>query len=325
MTSQATQTVKKPRRRWWWFLAASVSVLILVTIKWIGPIGMEQYAISKIRSDCPGVEVTTPDPGSSRRPVTIFSPALTFGDTMVETQSLGPEFARTWTGYELLRVDSIYGSLEELRPVASQLFWLRYVKEVSPDRMDDDSADLIRHFVRLETLSIGDVNLGLSDRGISQWGQLTKLRVLDLSGSRVRGGGFAALKDLDRLVALNLDDTPIHDSGLKYLAELESLEQLSLCNTKITDEGLEHLENCKRLKQLSLIRTEITDAGLIHLTRIESLEDLELSYSKITPAALLQLGKCPSLRRLRIRGFAPTDEELDRLAQALPNCRVLRF
>jgi len=338
MTEQATQPSGKRRHRWWLAVVAVLSVLILVTVKWVAPIGMEQYAIATIRSDCPDVAIglpvppvppTTAPPGSpgyikpisSRR----FSYSRYLGiyrSTQLDAEYAGPQFLRDWTDQKLLKIEKMRGEAEALLPAAGQLRWLRHVEQAEFDGVRDHNAVVIGQLKTLEQLKVrGEV----SDKGIAQWGRLRELWRLRLRSPRVRGEGLAALREADRLSFLDLSHTPLENVALEHISQMEGLQTLLLIDTKITDDGLAPLARLKRLKKLCLLQTEITDAGLEHLIHIEELLDLDLSHTQVTLEGVRQLRDCPNLQRLRLGGFNLSVKQQQELEQALPGCQVTRY
>lgn len=80
---------------------------------------------------------------------------------------------------------------------------------------------------------------------------------------------------------------------------MTNLERLLLDVTYVPDSGLAHLRGLKKLRVLTLDATRVTDSGLKYLEDLTSLEVLVLPHPN------------------RV-----TDVGLDRLRQALPNCRI---
>jgi hypothetical protein len=114
----------------------------------------------------------------------------------------------------------------------------------------------------------------------------------------------------------------ITDTGLKYIEGLTQLYSLSLIGTRITDAGLQHLKRLTQLRILSLIGTRITDTGLQHLEGLTHLQELYLDGTKITDAGLQHVKGLTQLRTLGLTGTKVTDESVEKLQQALPNCRI---
>jgi hypothetical protein len=77
----------------------------------------------------------------------------------------------------------------------------------------------------------------------------TRIRTLDLFGTRVTDAGLVYLAGMTRLQSLNLMFTDVTDAGLVHLEGLTSLNQLLLQDTQATDAGVAKLQqalpNCK--------------------------------------------------------------------------------
>ena len=92
-----------------------------------------------------------------------------------------------------------------------------------------------------------------------------------------------------------LFEEPDSDIKLQYAKEWPHLRRLEAWH--LTNSGLKHFEGLDQLKHL-FISGEFTDEGLQHLEGLTQLEDLELSRAWVT------------------------DEGVQRLQQALPNCKI---
>jgi len=73
---------------------------------------------------------------------------------------------------------------------------------------------------------------------------------------------------------------------------------------------------------LQLNETGVDDAALQHLRGLNSLTRLELRQTPISDAALAVLGALHGLRVLDVRQTGITDAGSQRLAKALPSCRI---
>jgi hypothetical protein len=73
--------------------------------------------------------------------------------------------------------------------------------------------------------------------------ELDELEICMLNGSAVTDVGLENIGNLTRLKYLDLRDTPITDAGLKHLAKLHSLEKLYLSGTDTTEAGLQELQS----------------------------------------------------------------------------------
>jgi hypothetical protein len=140
----------------------------------------------------------------------------------------------------------------------------------------------------------------ITDRGLIHIGGLTALKELYLPwNENIKGPGLVHLSRLSRLKLLDLRGTKIHDGALAHLRPLVELEKLVLSFTGITDAGLAHLGKLKRLADLNLVSTRITTKGLKHLHPIKSLRRLVLTGTNVDEKAIRKLKK--SLPRCIIR------------------------
>jgi hypothetical protein len=123
------------------------------------------------------------------------------------------------------------------------------------------------------------------------------------------------LADLKKLRGLDLSNTKI--SKLTPLAKLKSLERLTLANTQVDD--VTPLAN-SRLQWLILGHTAVKD--VTPLASIESLQWLSLAHTSIRDVTPLSTLK--NLRELSLIDTAVTDEQVEKLQLALPNCTITR-
>ena len=73
------------------------------------------------------------------------------------------------------------------------------------------------------------------------------------------------LRELTNLRDLDLTSTKITDTGLANLTGLTNLKTLGLLDTKVTDAGLVHLKGLNKLVSL-LLPAQVTDAGVSRTT-----------------------------------------------------------
>ena len=84
----------------------------------------------------------------------------------------------------------------------------------------------------------------------------------------------------------------------KTLAPVRQLQTLHLDFTGVTDAGLEHLLGLGRLQFLTVFDTKVTYAGLVRLKGLKELQTLRLKYNTLT------------------------DQEVVKLQEALPKCKI---
>ena len=104
-------------------------------------------------------------------------------------------------------------------------------------------------------------NSWITDAGLVHLKGLTKLKVLQLSGTQgITGPGLVHLKGLPNLKELMLNGTRITDAGLVHLKGLTNLETLILANTRVTGSGLVHLRGLTKLRCLGLFYSDAAGA-----------------------------------------------------------------
>ena len=139
-----------------------------------------------------------------------------------------------------------------------------------------------------------------SNAGLAYVVTLKKLRHLSLRGTLIDGVGLSYLCQLPLLTRLWVSHAEIFDSDLaQNIHRLANLTGLGLDATHITDDGLTYLQGLKNLQHLDLSSCEITDSGLVHLQNLTAVDLLDLSHTNIAQTAI------------------------NRLQEALPNCRIL--
>ncbi len=124
------------------------------------------------------------------------------------------------------------------------------------------------------------------------------------------------LANLKSLEWLHLGNTLVSD--LTPLANLKSLQRLVLGNTQVSD--LTPLANLKSLKWLVLWDTQVSD--LTPLENLIGLERLDLSDTQVSD--LTPLANLNSLEWLDLRGTPSREEQITKLQQALPNCKIYK-
>ena len=161
----------------------------------------------------------------------------------------------------------------------------------------------------------------ITDAGLEHLKGLTSLQTLKLNDTQITDAGLEHLKGLTELKYLNVNETKITDTGLMYLKGLTNLQGLDLTDTTITDAGLEHLKGLTKLFWLQLAFTNVTDEGLKHLKEMTILKILDLSFTNITDEGLEHLKGLTKLQLLNLNDKV-TDEGVQKLRQALPNCEI---
>lgn len=185
--------------------------------------------------------------------------------------------------------------------------------------------------------------INVQDKGLAHLKDLTNLRELRISQTKVKGEsltpfvnlrklnldystfsdeGMRYLTGMKELTHLSLRDTLITDAGLQYLSGLTNLEYLDLYGGKITDRGVKALAGLKKLKKLNLLGSSITDESAEILAGLPNLEELNLYRSQITNAGLAKLRNLRQLQSLDLRYTRVTRGGVDEFRAALPKCEI---
>lgn len=143
----------------------------------------------------------------------------------------------------------------------------------------------------LDVLDLGDT--AIDDEALVHVGAMRNLEHIYLfnhrCGGMVSDAGLENLRELSRLRGLYLYGTNVTDAGLEHLKGLAELETLALNYTKVTDEGISALLSLKKLRVLDLEGTRVTDAGVPQLQALKRLERLSLDDTAVTDEAVAEL------------------------------------
>jgi hypothetical protein len=142
------------------------------------------------------------------------------------------------------------------------------LKEPHLDRDGKIDPDIITALRALNELSLELRSLPLSDEGLKSLLTKVSLVGLDISGSEVSDRGlqeFAKVKP--RLRLLDLSFTRISVEGLNSLASLPELRHLSLIGCRITDSGTASLTRLEHLREIYLAKTQVSPQAAETLRR----------------------------------------------------------
>ena len=113
---------------------------------------------------------------------------------------------------------------------------LRALDYYEPSYQVDENGRVIR--LRMTTRHIPPA-------AMAEIGKLTELIKIDFYGAKISDEGLGQLKDLSKLRALGLGATPITDKGLVHLEKLPKLQWLWVSKKTITAEGVEKLNETR--------------------------------------------------------------------------------
>jgi len=151
----------------------------------------------------------------------------------------------------------------------------------------------------------------VTDSDIPRYAQMSDLRRLDLSLTRISDRGLRALKTAPAIEELNLYFAEqISDEGASVVKNWKHLKRLNLRGTKITDSTLEFLAGVPTLEWLDVGWAQTTDTGFEHLSAPSNLKGLTMGGNNLTDTALQFLRQMPQLEYLDISGQQRTDSGL---------------
>nr|GEV99565.1 putative reverse transcriptase domain-containing protein [Tanacetum cinerariifolium] len=104
---------------------------------------------------------------------------------------------------------------------------------------------------KLEALNINGCNC-ITDVDMKPLSELTNLKELQISCSKVTNHGVTFLKGLHKLALLNIERCPITSACLDSLSDLVGLNYLNVSRSNFTDEGCDKLPKLKSLKVLNM-------------------------------------------------------------------------
>ena len=131
---------------------------------------------------------------------------------------------------------------------------------------------------------------------------------------QTKASDLSPLADLKKLQRIDLEGTEVSD--LSPLAGMENLEELYLDRTEASD--LSPLAGLKNLRALTLWNTQVSD--LSPLAELKNLEELYLDRTEVSD--LSPLAGMEYLERLFLEGTKVSEEQIDKLKLALPNCKI---
>lgn len=201
----------------------------------------------------------------------------------------------TWLPYhrEQQVIQKIHGWGGKVDTQATSPVWVR--KILGDNRMKEDKFVLFRRVSSVDLRSTVII-----DADVVHLSRLTYLEDLDLRGTAVSDAGIAHLNGLRNLRFLNLGGTSVTGIGLGELRDSTNLRFLHLDGTPMTESGVAQLRSFTNIQILTINETALTDAIVADLSHLRSLRSLQLTHTKVT------------------------QEGVDLLKRALPQCTIIR-
>ena len=181
--------------------------------------------------------------------------------------AIRPEDARTEAAIrELVRRGAVVKRFEVLESKTVGL--LVRLKAEHLDRQGRIDSDILSALHPLHELAIELRGLPFSDEGLKPLLANTSLVGLDMSGSEISDRGLGELSAArPRLRLLDLSFTRVGDEGLKSVAAVSELRHLSLIGSRVTDGGSETLGRLVELRELYFAKTAVSSEAVKRLQR----------------------------------------------------------
>lgn len=181
----------------------------------------------------------------------------------------------------------------------------------------------VMELIRCKTLfSLGLEGTKVTEKSLVQLDQLKELSYLNLNYTAATDAVCESIGRLKRLRTLNLAGTQIGSKAIGYLSSCSELVFLTVNKTSVSNEGLELLRKCPNLQILDLSYTKVADEGIEAIIGNNNLRSLSLGGTAVTSAAIPHFSKLPALRTLFLPKAGFNSEDITRLKEALPQCRV---
>jgi hypothetical protein len=145
--------------------------------------------------------------------------------------------------------------------------------------------------------------------------------------TRATGGGLSLTFGRgQRVIGLSVMDEPTGlDAWLAPIAGeacLVSVTDVCILNPEFGNADVELLVGFPDLREIDVSDCAISDAGLIRLASIDRLTVLNVRGTRVSGRSLRELAGCRELRELDLRDTQADAERIQRLQEALPDCRI---
>jgi len=147
------------------------------------------------------------------------------------------------------------------------------------------------------------------------------LTVMIQSG-QISDGGLAHLAKMNTLQQVDLYSSGLSDASVAQLSKIKGLKYLTVESPQITDVGLESIAKLKKLEHLRIRADRVTGDGLAQIATLPNLTNLTLDSEHLSDAALMHLHPAPKLKVISFHHGKLTKGGLERLCEALPDCKV---
>lgn len=196
------------------------------------------------------------------------------------------------------------------------LVWL----DVQNQPITDDGAECFEGLTNL--LWLGVHMTGITDAAFAAWGNLARLRLLDLWGcAALTDRAFAGLGCYRELRFLDAGWTQLSDLGLTAIGMLEKLERLDCFGTQVSDSGIGNLLALHQLTEIGLVDCDVSPDGVAKLAILPGLETIRLPLRTVAESNGA-LSRLPKLRTLAVARGEYAWAELDQRSPLLGLTRL---
>jgi hypothetical protein len=164
----------------------------------------------------------------------------------------------------------------------------------------------------------------MTDEAFQVLGNLHSLRILQVRGTRIDGGGLQQLTSLADLNELWLNRTGIDNDCCESISALTSLTTLHLDYTPISDEGIVHFSALRNLTALSLTATDVKGDGIRVVSDLPKLKWLDLSQTNLEDYEFQLIQDAVALQRVSIKQTELSNDAVLQLEAARPEVEISR-
>ncbi|MBY0546685.1 MAG: hypothetical protein K2W95_05305 [Candidatus Obscuribacterales bacterium] len=173
----------------------------------------------------------------------------------------------------------------------------------------------------IELLTIKDKQL--VERDITTICRLRHLRWLALMSCNLTNEWLQKiLYGRPSLYYLGVHNTNVTDAGLVGVEKLSDLKYLNVSRCDVGDVTMKRVSKMPRLSLIDACYTNVTDAGIKSLESLSELDTLSVMNTKVTEKCLPGLALKKKLGKICIKGMPASKETLQKLKNALPNCKI---
>lgn len=126
-----------------------------------------------------------------------------------------------------------------------------------------------------------------------------------------------------RAVAVDVRSHAEPEEASQWIPLLPYLRYFNAAETPLSDAALVPLGRAAQLRFLDLRGTSVTDRGLAAVAALPQLQTLSLAHTRVTDTGLVELERGRSLRELDLSDTDTTELARRRLAEKLPQCRII--